>query len=163
MSNTKKFQNDLALGQEYEQFLAYEFLKRDYEVEHAPNVKFTDWDLKISKKGITKTIEVKYQHRTDTGNIAIEYGKVIKGKFIPSGLSTSQADILFTKINGLKGWYSLPMSQVQKIIQNKNLYRVASGGDRDSSRMILIPIKDFIKICKLHGVPQPPINKGLPL
>ena len=89
-----------------------------------------------------KTVEVKTDLKAHkTGNVYIEYES--RGK--PSGIATSEAD-----------YYCLAFNDVMELIESSKLKELCrgyfktsrnrKGGDNNTSKGILLPIKDLINI-----------------
>lgn len=132
------FVKDLKLGQKYED----ELLKY---VEHDGYEKiegcFKDWDIKFTLMGNTTTYEVKCDRLAyKTGNFAIEYNSRDK----PSGISTSTADYwaFFIIKSESHDCYLIETSVLKNRIA-KGLFKKANGGDNYTSKLYLMPIRDF--------------------
>ena len=86
------------------------------------------------------------QHQWEkTGNVAIEYE--CNGK--KSGLATTQADFWFHELrkdNKTFCIFCYPVEQLKEIARKYyHAGKITSGGDRNASRMILIPIKELLR------------------
>lgn len=88
MRNEQKFRNDLEIARKLEHYVGSVYEDNGWEVEYAPERRFSDWDLKVSKDGITETIEIKEDFSCkNTGNICseVERGYYRHGKWIKKG------------------------------------------------------------------------------
>lgn len=106
------------------------------------------YDLKVGQKAENELaeilkgskIEVKSDYLTElTGNVFVEY--MSRGK--KSGISTSEAEWYCFAI---KGQYVLIKSSKLKTLCRKylNTNRDVKGGDKNTSRGILLPVKEMI-------------------
>jgi hypothetical protein len=101
----------------------------------------------ISNMLCSTKIEVKTeQHLWEkTGNIAIEYE--CNGK--PSGISTTRADFWFHELRKEDKTYCIFCYPVEQLKQKARPYyragKIISGGDRNASKMVLIPIKELLQ------------------
>jgi len=88
-----------------------------------------------------KTIEVKYDLRAlDTGNVYVEYFS--RGKL--SGISTSHSDYYcFAFVNDT--FHLIKTEQLKSLCRKYlNTDRDKKGGDNDTSKGILLPIKELL-------------------
>ena len=128
-NNDSKFDIDLKFGQVYEEVL--------------------------SKVLTDKTIEVKSERDKwlSTGNIAIEY--MSRGKL--SGIATTKADwwaqILVdgTKIKGILMFPIDELKTRMKTMKLKGHAWETNGGDDDSSKLVLLPLKDLFNYDEEQG------------
>jgi len=87
-------------------------------------------------------VEVKSDRRAlVTGNLYIE----VYSRSKPSGISTTDADYWIYKIEGIDTAIIIPTSRLKELVKahHKGLFK--HGGDHDSSRGVLIPIKELFK------------------
>ena len=87
-------------------------------------------------------VEVKSDRRAlATGNLYIE----VYSRSKPSGISTTDADYWIYKIEGIDTTIIIPTSRLKELVRahHKGLFK--HGGDHDSSRGVLIPIKEIFK------------------
>ena len=128
-NNDNKFDIDLKFGQIYEEVLA--------------------------KVLTDKTIEVKSERDKwlDTGNIAIEY--MSRGKL--SGIATTKADWwaqILVDGTKIKGILMFPVDELKVKIKTMKLKGHAletDGGDNDSSKLVLLPLKDLFNYDEERG------------
>ena len=109
------------------------------------------YDLKVGNMGEhelanilqNKTIEVKTDLLTHkTGNVFIEYQSRNK----PSGIATSQADYYAIIVKDTKIILK-PASELKAIARKYlNTKRDVLGGDSNTSKGILLPVADLLKI-----------------
>jgi hypothetical protein len=104
------------------------------------DIEFSDskfYDIKIISLGLT--FEVKNDIlAAKTGNVAIEY----KSRGKDSGLVTSTADYWVYKFNN--ECLMIKTSNLRKeLIDNKNYFRIVSGGDNSTSQLFLVKISTF--------------------
>lgn len=139
------FQLDLKFGNKYEDLIFNYYNNRKYICESTKDKKcFKDYDLKVSKKDIIKTIEVKADRLAyKTGNIAIEFECNNKESGINSTLSTHYYYFII-KPNGYDV-YKILTKKIKKLIENKKYFRIVSGGDNYSSKMYLFKLELFEK------------------
>lgn len=138
------FHSDLSFGQSYE-LKSLEYLKHDsYEIMEGYH---KEYDLTITRNGKTRTIEVKADRlAAKTGNIALEYRCNCK----PSGIKTTTADYWVIFVVPPKGGmdgstercYKIPTKKLRELAKGG---RKVKGGDRNASRMRLVPLKSLDK------------------
>ncbi len=74
MRNEQKFRNDLEIARKLEHYVGSVYTDNGWDVEYAPEERFSDWDLKVSKDSITETVEIKEDFSCKkTGNVCIEF------------------------------------------------------------------------------------------
>jgi len=132
------FNNDLLLGKKYELMLL-DYLDNDEytEVELAPNKRFVEWDVKVTRGALEAKYEVKADRLSaKTGNLCIEYE--CAGQ--PSGISTTEANYYaYFVINGsIHDLYLIPVERIKELIA-QGAYKKMNGGDGYRSRFYLIP------------------------
>lgn len=118
MKHSGSFNHDLSFGEESE-----------------------DW-VKSLFTGSFK-VEVKSDRRAlVTGNLYIE----VYSRSKPSGISTTDADYWIYKIDGIDTTIIIPTSRLKELVKThyKGLFK--HGGDHDSSRGVLIPIKEIFSV-----------------
>ena len=109
-------------------------------------------DLKLAQEtenafaeilGPNTTIEIKDDlQASQTGNIFIEFES--RGK--PSGIATTEADYWAIHIDGI--WITLRTDKLKGIARKMyKLFGTTLGGDSNTSKGVLIPIKNLIP-CK---------------
>jgi len=85
-------------------------------------------------------VEVKSDRRAlATGNLYIE----VYSRSKPSGISTTDADYWIYKIEGIHTAIIIPVERLKNIVKKhfNGLYK--HGGDNDTSRGVLVPIKEL--------------------
>lgn len=121
---------------------------------------FPDYDLKIQKCDTcpSYTLELKYDRMApDTGNVAIEIGKVVDGKRKPSGLTATKADIYVYCFPGDSNYYTIMTSTLKyEIFGKKNYHRETQGGDGNRSILVLMKVEKFKSLCSPIDVSQVP-------
>lgn len=137
------FQSDLKFGRCYENLLL-NYIHEDYEVvEMAPDERFTEWDVKISKGNFVCKYEVKADKNTArTGNVFIEYE--CAGK--PSGISITQADIyayFVVKSSRQQDCYMIPVKYIKTMIENGEYRKMLNVGDGGRVNGFLMPLSKF--------------------
>ena len=128
-NNDNKFDIDLKFGQVYEEVLA--------------------------KILTDKTIEVKSERNKwlNTGNIAIEY--MSRGKL--SGIATTKADWwaqILVENTKIKGIIMFPVDELKARVKTMKLKGDAwetDGGDDDSSKLVLLPLKELFNFDEERG------------
>jgi hypothetical protein len=101
------------------------------------------YDIRFTFNSRCFTIEVKQDFLFQkTGNVAIEY--VSRNR--DSGVTTSEADIWCYVLG--EEVYFCPTKRLRAILENTE-FRKVSGGDNNTSRMYLVPVKTFKEIFKL--------------
>lgn len=115
-------------------------------VRGCTDIQFNDdgrYDLRYRKADKRYTLEIKEDlMAATTGNVAIELFS--RGKH--SGICSSIADSWCYVLGNELYFISRP-ALLLKLIENG--YRQVRGGDNDSSSLILIPIKQFRKMCDI--------------
>jgi hypothetical protein len=87
-------------------------------------------------------VEVKSDRRAlATGNLYIE----VYSRSKPSGISTTDADYWIYKIEGIDTTIIIPTSRLKELVRTHHKGLFKHGGDHDSSRGVLIPIKELFK------------------
>lgn len=125
------FNTDLILGHYYEKKA---ILYLDYDNYKIIDGYHKEYDIIISKNGITTKIEVKTDRLAyKTGNIVIEYEYNNK----PSGIETTTADFwIYFVINPNKEeCYKFPIEELKNIVKNCKTVR---GGDGYKSKLYII-------------------------
>jgi hypothetical protein len=132
------FNQDLLLGKKYEVMLLDYLDKDEYdEVEFAPNQRFVEWDVKVTRGALEAKYEVKADRLTaKTGNFCMEYE--CAGQ--PSGISSTQANYYaYFVIHGSEqDLYLIPVARIKELIA-QGAYKKMNGGDGYRSRFYLIP------------------------
>lgn len=134
------FKQDLEFGNKWEDI----FLSHiDYdEFEKAPAEKFTLWDIKTIKNGITTTWEIKTDRRSHlTKNVCIEF----ESYGSKSGIQTSKANNwVYISLDDLGGYdiYIIPRKQLIKMCNNQEYKRI---GKTINSNFFLFDIDLFKK------------------
>lgn len=144
MEYTTVFKNELQRAQYFEKKTAELYKQLGYEVEfmdgNSKKRKF--WDLKVTKNGISKLIEVKLDMRCSlgrnnskpTGNIYLE----IESRGEPSGLKTTKADYL---IYWLSEKYYIIFTDIKRLRTEIRSFPIIYGGDNNSSKGNLIKLR----------------------
>jgi hypothetical protein len=112
--------------------------------EKAPDKKFSDWDIKLTYKGINVYYEVKTDRLTSkTGNMCIEFNC----NNIPSGIETTKSDYYFyVCINEPNNeLYLIPVDVIKRKIRHNRYHRIMNGGDGYRSKFYLFNKKHFKK------------------
>lgn len=136
------FKKDLEFGKEAEN-LTVKILKQRWPKTKRVTGYHKEWDIEIPE--IDMTIEAKYDKQTEgpdrkTGNLFIE----CESRGEPSGIETSKADYWFYWYCSLRKLVRIPTSLLKETIR-KNNFRKVNGGDSNSSKGYLVPVKLFEK------------------
>jgi hypothetical protein len=117
MKHSGSFTHDLSFGEESEDWVKSLFIGK-FKVE-----------VKSDRRALV------------TGNLYIE----VYSRSKPSGISTTDADYWIYKIEGIDTTIIIPTSRLKELVRahHKGLFK--HGGDHDSSRGVLIPIKEIFK------------------
>lgn len=145
---TSTFKTDLKYSQVIENKLCNIIKEGGFYAETTQDKNlFPDYDLIIKNSKTKKTIELKVDLKCEeTGNIAVEIEKEIKGERKQSGLSITKADVWVYYLPSEDEFYYLSTKKLKK---NKNKgFQFVWGGDNKSSRMILFRLDNFKSICK---------------
>lgn len=124
---------DLPRAKKVEKIVAEELKILDKsikEVEHAPNEKFSDWDLNCKYSDKSEKIEIKEDHRVaDTGNLFIE----VESRNKLSGLMTSKADyyIFVALLKDVVNFFKVPIKELKSML-SKGKY-LTNAGDKNSN------------------------------
>lgn len=131
------FNSDLLLGKQYELMLLDYIDKDEYtDVELAPNKRFVEWDVKVTRGGLEAKYEVKCDRLTaKTGNFCIEY----ECSGHPSGINTTEANYYaYFVLHGTShDLYLIPVERIRAVISSG--CKKMNGGDGYRSRFYLIP------------------------
>lgn len=127
------FEDDLYKAMETENEVAK--LLEDLGMEILERNDDEKYDIKVKRKGLIKTIEVKEDFLCqDTGNIAVEF----KCRGVDSGITTTKADFYIYKVHeiGYKiHYYMMKTSDLRKLVKTKMYHRIVDGGDANSNSM----------------------------
>lgn len=148
MTNTN-FKNDLEKAKIYERLIADRYRSKGWTVKHAPNKRFSAYDLQLSKDGISTTVEIKVDYMNcKTGNIAVEYCKADR---------KTKAGVTAGNMNDYI-LYLLPDKEEKEfsyfILKKKELFNIAKKHHKfeapcpDKNGYCLIVPLDFIKDIK---------------
>lgn len=146
-SGSYNFKQDKEIAYHAERELGAILLSR----KDIKNVVYNDnykYDLILTTVKDTKiTIEVKCDLQSSvTGNIVVEFES--RGK--PSGISRSEADYWFYKVEG--EWWSINRLKLQEIINLEHYERVVVGGDKGSeTKMYLFKKDTLLSFMKHHS------------
>lgn len=100
------------------------------KIEHAPDEKFSDWDLNCTIKDKSEKIEIKEdQMVSKTGNLFIE----IESRGKPSGILTSKADfyIFVAILKDTVDLFKIPLKELKNMLSKGRL--VGNAGDKNSN------------------------------
>jgi len=93
------------------------------------------YDIKVSRKGSVKTIEIKEDFLCqDTGNVAVEF----KCRGNDSGIAATEADFYLYKVHEIGfqvHYYLIKTEDLKKLIKEKFYHRIVNGGDANSDSM----------------------------
>jgi len=134
------FQKDLELGEKVQRRIL-KILKPQYPTIKNCVGKVDGYDL---YDDFGYTAEVKFDELSkSTGNVGIEYECFGK----PSGIKRTTAYEWFHVFyyNGKWGYSQIRTADLKSFLRNNiKCFTKASGGDKDSSKMILINVYDFV-------------------
>jgi len=150
-NSTSTFATDLKSSQQGENELAVRFTSKGWETTSTQQQgAFSQYDLTVTKKDITYTVEYKHDIKSaTTGNACVELSKTINGVKKPSGLSATSAQYYVYKFGIDDTYYGISVRSLLSFIKNNKccLTRV-SGGDGGRSNLVLIPLEDFKKVMR---------------
>jgi hypothetical protein len=105
----------------------------------------TEYDIiSQSPTGKVLTFEVKHDRKTETGNVAIERGRINRSVIYPSGISSTQAGFWAITPDG-QNFYVCLTADLKNLLLKYN--RQVRGGDNNSI-MYLVPFEAIKKISK---------------
>jgi hypothetical protein len=128
---SKQFLSDRRRGEKGQRIVAYVFRQNGFDVREVPRGMFRGYDLYVTGKGMTFTVEVKTDFKSlETGNLCVEV----------SSLTNSTAGLLAI-VSG-KTIYLADLKQALTLAGN---YPIRSMGERNWARSALIPKHEFIE------------------
>jgi hypothetical protein len=107
---------------------------------------FSDWDLKVDLKDGTEglKIEVKQDRRVaETGNIAVELGRIVDGKWKDTCLSVTKSDVYAYYF--FKQYHFIKTSTLKQLVDEKKYAKIVAGGDANRARCAIFPKELFLK------------------
>jgi len=137
MKYDSDFNKDLNFGKEAEA-LTLKTLKQKYPKAYIKKGYHKAYDIIVPELD-NQTIEVKYDRQTDyTGNIFIE----CESRGHKSGIETTTSNWYFYYYNNLNKLVRVETDSLKKLIKENN-FRKVNGGDSQTSKGYLIPVKLF--------------------
>ena len=145
------FKTDLVLGNEGESILKDFLIKNG--CKHISNNDDRKYDLKMIKKGVETTYEIKTDYKCaplfDTGNIFVEFE--CRGK--ESGIAVTEADWFVTYFKYLNEIWFIKSEKLKKLILENNFPTFIDAGDIDSNtKGYLINRKKFKQHFNVHKI-----------
>jgi len=141
MKYDSDFNKDLNFGKEAEA-LTLKTLKQKYPKAYIKKGYHKEYDIIVPELD-NQTIEVKYDRQTDgpdkhTGNLFVE----CESRGRKSGIETTTANWYFYWYSNLNKLVRVETNSLKKLIKENN-FRKVNGGDSQTSKGYLIPVKLF--------------------